>query len=177
MGRSASKIDQGQPGLLLDRDGVLNAERGTYTYRKADLQLLEGVPEQLKRFCDAGFVLVIVSNQSGIAKGIYGHEEVMELDAYLRTILAEKGVNIAGTFYCPHHPSVGHCLCRKPGSLMVERALAKFALDPGRTWMVGDRDRDVEAGTRAGIEAVKIQSNSSLEQVTWIREKVEHGER
>ncbi len=156
----------------MDRDGVINYERGDYTYRKADFQLIEGVTDMVRRFYEAGFALVVVSNQSGIAKGLYGHQEVAVLHDILKREVEEKGGRIEEIFYCPHHPEVGHCLCRKPGSLMVERALAKFALDPEKTWLVGDNQRDIEAAEKAGIKGVRIASNSPLSQVEWLLKEI-----
>lgn len=148
--------------VFLDRDGVLNRERGEHTWRLADFEVLPDVPEALRQAADAGNLLVVITNQSGIGLGLYGHAEVEEVHGYLRTMLAERGIQFADILYCPHHPSRGRCLCRKPGSLLLERAMARHGIDPARSVMIGDRDRDVEAAQGAGVRGVLVEHNSPL---------------
>lgn len=152
----------GKPCLFLDRDGVINRERGEHTWRQADFEVLPGVPAALGYARDAGFALVIISNQSGIGLGLYGHVEVHALHDRLAQELAMAGVRLDGILYCPHHPSGGRCLCRKPGSLLLERAIARHGIDPARSLMIGDRERDVRAAESAGVRGVLIESNGSL---------------
>ncbi|MFN3876417.1 MAG: HAD-IIIA family hydrolase, partial [Flavobacteriales bacterium] len=105
-----------RPALFLDRDGVLNRERGEHTWRRADFEVLPGVPEALAWARDRGHALIVISNQSGIGLGLHGHGEVEALHAVLREAVAAAGARIDDILYCPHHPSRGRCLCRKPGS-------------------------------------------------------------
>lgn len=149
-------------GLLLDRDGVINREIGRHVHRWEDFEILPDVPEFLRRASEWGFRIVIVSNQSGIAKGLYGHGTVRELHRHLVQELEKYGASISGCFYAPHHPSQGNSLFRKPDSLMLERALAKFDIDPDRALFIGDKESDREAGERAGIRTLRIEPNSSL---------------
>src|SRR5690606_26131360 len=96
--------------VFLDRDGVLNHERGKHTWTLEDFEVLPDVPQALKRLQDAGWLLVVITNQSGIGLGLYGHAEVAALHRYLHAMLAEQGVHLTEVYYCPHHPTRGRCL-------------------------------------------------------------------
>jgi D-glycero-D-manno-heptose 1,7-bisphosphate phosphatase len=152
----------GGPLLLLDRDGVLNRERGMHTWTLADFEVLPGVADALRVAAASGFRFAVITNQSGIGLGLYGHGEVQMLHAALRRAMEERGVHLGDILYCPHHPSKGRCLCRKPGSLLVERALFRAGASAGRAWFIGDRDRDMEAAACAGVRGLLIGSNSDL---------------
>lgn len=148
--------------VFLDRDGVLNRERGMHTWTLDDFEILPTVPEALKRAQDAGWRLVVITNQSGIGLGLYGHAEVAVLHTYLHAVLAEHGVQLNAVYYCPHHPSKGRCLCRKPGGLLMERAIAQLDIDAGASVMIGDRERDIEAAASVGVRGVLVASNTPL---------------
>jgi D-glycero-D-manno-heptose 1,7-bisphosphate phosphatase len=150
--------------VFLDRDGVLNRERGEHTWRPEDFEVLPGVPETLARLQQAGWLLIVVSNQSGIGLGLYTKQEVEVLHDYLHARLAEHGVVLDAVYYCPHHPSQGRCLCRKPGSLLLERALARFGASAAGSVFIGDRERDAEAAVAAGVKPVLVASNASLKE-------------
>jgi D-glycero-D-manno-heptose 1,7-bisphosphate phosphatase len=150
------------PLMLLDRDGVLNRERGMHTWTLEDFEVLPGVAEALGAAAASGFRFAVITNQSGIGLGLYGHSEVRTLHAVLRRTLEEHGVVLGDIFYCPHHPSKGRCLCRKPGSLLVERALARAGASAQTAWFIGDRDRDMEAAASAGVRGVLVEANSDL---------------
>jgi D-glycero-D-manno-heptose 1,7-bisphosphate phosphatase len=152
----------GRKAVFLDRDGVLNRERGEHTWRMADFEVLPGVPEALRRLRDAGCLLVVVSNQSGIGLGLYTKVEVEALHDYLSRRLAEAGVALDAVFYCPHHPTQGRCLCRKPGSLLLEKAIARFGIDASASWFIGDRERDAQAAVAAGVRPVLVPANAPL---------------
>ncbi len=148
--------------IFLDRDGVINRERGTHTWRMADFEILPGLPAALRQLQDTGWKLVVITNQSGIALGMYTAADVERLHGYLHAMLAESGVKLTDILYCPHHPEVGRCLCRKPGSLLLEKACARHGIDPARSVMVGDRDRDVQAARAIGMAGVLVASNTPL---------------
>lgn len=152
----------GRPCLFLDRDGVINRERGEHTWRMEDFEVLPDVPAALRYAQGLGHALVVITNQSGIGLGLYGHAEVRALHQRMTAMLAEQGVRLNDVLYCPHHPSVGLCLCRKPGSLLLERAVARHGIDPMRSIMIGDRERDMQAATAIGIRGVLVEANSAL---------------
>lgn len=148
--------------IFLDRDGVINQERGQHTWLLEDFKINPGVVEALSSFQSAGFLLIVISNQSGIARGLYELKDVEFLHAHLSRYLANHGIRLAEIYYCPHHPSQSRCLCRKPDSLMIEKALARFDIDPKQSWLIGDAERDVEAGNKAGVKSIRITPNESL---------------
>ena len=149
--------------ILLDRDGVINQDPGDYTKSLAEFHILPTALEAMKAWYDAGFKLIIITNQGGIAKGKYTHDAVAEIHSHLRLEAASKGAPIADIFYSPHHPNTGQSLSRKPGSLMVERAIARHGLDPERCWMFGDKARDIDCALGAGVpNGVLITPNASL---------------
>jgi D-glycero-D-manno-heptose 1,7-bisphosphate phosphatase len=134
--------------VFLDRDGTLVRDRG-YTHRLEDYELLPGVVGALRRLSDAGFGLAIVTNQSGIGRGLFTLEDYERFERHLEQDLAEQGVSIAGSFFCPHAPGVG-CRCRKPAPELFERAARVLGADLGRSYAIGDARRDAEAALAAG---------------------------
>lgn len=148
--------------VLLDRDGVINRERDGYTYRVEDFTVLHDVVPALKKLQGKGYLLIIISNQSGIAKGVFTIADVEVLHKHLTDQLAKEGIVISEIYYCPHHPEFGSCICRKPDSLMVEKALARFNIDKDRSFFIGDKERDVLAGKKVGVKGILMESNTSI---------------
>lgn len=148
--------------VFLDRDGVINREPGDFVFEQEDFKLNGGLIEALLKLKEAGFIFVVITNQSGIALGRYSHEQAGKIHSILKEQLSAAGVDIAEIYYCPHHPSRGKCLCRKPGSLMVEKAIGRFNIDPSLSFMIGDRERDTEAASAAGVRGILIKTNESL---------------
>lgn len=148
--------------IFLDRDGVVNRERGEYTFAIADFELNEGLVEFCRKAQENNYLLIIISNQGGIAKGLYTLEDVHAVHAFLQKELAKDNVRITDFFICPHHQDYGACLCRKPNTLLLEKAIAKYGLDKQQSFMIGDKERDVEAAKNAGIEGILIESNTDL---------------
>jgi D-glycero-D-manno-heptose 1,7-bisphosphate phosphatase len=145
--------------VFLDRDGVLNDDRADYVYRLEDCIVPEGVAEALQALKKAGYLLIVVTNQAGIAKGLYTSHEVRAIFEYLQSV---SGNVLDDLFYCPHHPQYDSAsLLRKPDSLMLEKAMAKYRIDPALSWMVGDAERDVLAGKKAGVRTIHITSHPS----------------
>ena len=151
--------------VLLDRDGVINRERGTHTWELSEFEILPDVLEAIVALRGKGYVVAVITNQSGIGLGLYGHEDVALLHAYLHRKLKELGTELSDVFYCPHHPTKGKCLCRKPGGLLLERVMARHDVDPTRSCMIGDRDRDVDAASSVGVRGILVEANGSLLQV------------
>lgn len=147
--------------IFLDRDGVINVERG-FTYRLEDFVILPDLIETLQIFLQNGFLLIVVSNQSGVAKGLYTQNDVETIHSFLTNELTKSDIHLSEIYYCIHHPDVSKCICRKPDSLFIEKALARFDIDPSRSFFIGDKDRDVEAAEKAGVPGILIEANSSL---------------
>ena len=152
--------------IFLDRDGTINNNCDHYyIWQKEELLLNPGVTEALAELKARGFMLIVISNQGGISKGEFGLEDVEALHAFLGRILEKEGVSLDEIYYCPHHSMVESCLCRKPSPLMIEKAMARFEIDPAASWMIGDAERDVEAGKAAGLSTILIEPNSDLRNV------------
>ena len=144
--------------VFLDRDGVINKDYVDYVYSADKLEILPGVPEALQALKAAGYLVIVITNQSGIAKGIYTREQMHETH---RLIQEAVGHTIDHIYYAPWHPSVSKCLTRKPGSLMFERAIARFKVDPAASWMVGDKDRDLVPAHKLGIKTIQVDYSDS----------------
>ncbi len=149
-----------KPCIFLDRDGVLNEERGEYTYRLEDFKIIPDVKDTLLNLKNAGYLLIIVTNQAGIAKGIYTEEDVMKCHSYLQN---EIGHLIDDIYISPHHPITTESLLRKPDSLMIEKAIAKHKVDPTKSWLIGDSERDIRAAHKAGVKAIMITKDKLTE--------------
>ncbi|QHV98991.1 D-glycero-alpha-D-manno-heptose-1,7-bisphosphate 7-phosphatase [Spirosoma endbachense] len=146
--------------VFLDRDGVLNEDRTDYVYRVEDFIIPDGVPEALRLLKDAGYLLIVITNQAGIAKGLYTRDDVMACYNYLQE---QCGQVIDDIYYCPHHPKYDtESLTRKPGSLLLEKAMAKYNITPDESWMIGDALRDMQAGKRVGVRTVRIAHEPEL---------------
>ena len=150
--------------VFLDRDGVINVERG-YTHRLEDFVILPDLMEVLQLFQKNGYLLIVISNQSGIAKGLYNQAEVEVLHKYMAEEFGKKGIKLSEIYYCVHHPDVSNCICRKPDSLFVEKALARFNIDASASYFIGDKERDVEAAEKAGVKGILIEANISLKTI------------
>jgi histidinol-phosphate phosphatase family protein len=148
--------------VFLDRDGTLVRDTG-YPHREADYELLPGVPAALRRLADAGFRLAIVTNQSGIGRGLFTAADFERFQARLLADLAAERVRIERTYHCPHRPDEG-CACRKPAPGLLERARDELGADLAASWVVGDGAGDVELAARAGCRgAVRIVANGAGE--------------
>jgi D-glycero-D-manno-heptose 1,7-bisphosphate phosphatase len=143
--------------VFLDRDGVLNRDTG-YVHRHADWAWLPGARAAVARLNRAGFAVIVASNQSGIARGLFDRATVDRLHAAVDRDLAAAGARIDGYYICPHHPDhgAGRCACRKPAPGLLLRAAADHGLDLGRCHLVGDRARDLAAARAAGVAPILV---------------------
>ena len=148
--------------IFLDRDGVINHDPGDYTKNVSEFKILPGVLEAFKLIKSNNYGIILVTNQGGVAKGLYSNADVNKIHSYLKEEASNVGVEIDEIYYAPFHDDFGLSLSRKPGSLMVERGLAKFQLDPKNCILVGDKVRDIESGLKAGVKGIQIDVNGSL---------------
>ncbi|MGI4738277.1 MAG: D-glycero-alpha-D-manno-heptose-1,7-bisphosphate 7-phosphatase [Janthinobacterium lividum] len=139
--------------VFLDRDGVLNKEMGDYVWTPERFHICPGVPESIARLKAAGYYLVVVTNQAGIAKGLYDRADVLACHAILQQAC---NYQLDALYFSESHPSVSESIFRKPDSGMLEKAVARFHLDPAQCWLVGDRARDLEAGARLGVRGILV---------------------
>jgi D-glycero-D-manno-heptose 1,7-bisphosphate phosphatase len=145
-----------QRALFLDRDGVVNRDHG-YVHRVQDVEWIDGIFDLCRAFQSAGYVIAVVTNQAGVARGLYTEAAVVELHRWMTAEFQARGVAIGGFYYCPHHPqgSEAHyakvCDCRKPAPGMLLRAQRELGLDLAASVMIGDRESDIEAARAAGL--------------------------
>lgn len=152
--------------VFLDRDGVLNKELGDYVCKLEDFKVLEHNFGVLKELQSRGYLLIVITNQGGLAKAWYTEETLGKMHERLRKIYADQGIQLTEIYYCRHHPEYnGKCLCRKPGSLMLEKAVARFGIDASASYFIGDRERDVIAGEAAGLKGILIDSDQPITEV------------
>lgn len=149
----------GRPALFLDRDGTLIEDVG-YPRDPRQVRPLPGAAAALRRLARAGFALVIVSNQSGVGRGLFGRAEADAVHAEVVRRFAQLGVAFEGAFYCYHAPDEG-CACRKPAPGLLLRATAELGLDPGRSFMIGDKPIDIEAGVAAACRGVRLGAGAA----------------
>jgi D-glycero-D-manno-heptose 1,7-bisphosphate phosphatase len=149
--------------IFLDRDGLINDNSiAYYIHKKEDFKINPGVIKCLKAFFDKGYILIIITNQGGIARKEYNNSDVELLNEFLNQTLKKEGIKITEIYHCPHHSSVSKCLCRKPASLLFEKAMAKYNIDKAQSFMIGDSERDIVAAENAGIKGIKVGSNLDL---------------
>lgn len=142
--------------VFLDRDGVINRERGDYTYKVEDFEIIKGVYEALNVLKSRGYLIIVITNQAGISRKIFTRKDMKECHRYMQKKLDYM---IDDIFYCPYHPDQTASLCRKPDSLMFERAIAKYHIDHSASWMAGDKERDLIPAKKTGIKTIFINND------------------
>jgi D-glycero-D-manno-heptose 1,7-bisphosphate phosphatase len=149
--------------VFLDRDGTINVER-EYLHSAADFEFIPGAPQAIRLLNDAGFLVIVATNQSGVARGYYDESAISRLHRHLDAELARFGAAIDGYYICPHHPEyatdrVGKlCGCRKPEAGMLIKAANDFSLDLVSSYLIGDKLSDVEAGLNAGCRPILVRT-------------------
>ncbi|MNK05974.1 D-glycero-alpha-D-manno-heptose-1,7-bisphosphate 7-phosphatase [compost metagenome] len=150
--------------IFLDRDGVLNHEINDYITKLEDFEILTYQIAPLKRLHDEGYLLIIITNQGGIAQKRYTEEALAEMHKGLYASFEAQGALITHAYYCKHHPTVsGDCDCRKPKSGMLLEAIATYDIDPAQSVMIGDKQRDVEAANGAGVKGILIAPDEQID--------------
>lgn len=137
---------------FFDRDGTINVNYG-HVYKPADLTFVEGTPEVIRKYNDAHIPVIVVTNQAGIAKGMYTEADMHRFNSYMNRCLREKyNAHIDAFYFCPHHPDyTGECDCRKPKPGMFFRAAKEWNIDLSKSIMYGDKESDKQAAEQAGI--------------------------
>ena len=158
--------------IFLDRDGTINVEKD-YIYKSEDLVFEEGTIEALKTFKNLGYILIVISNQSGIARGYFTEEDLNIFNNNMNEILKKNGVEITEFYCCPHHPDgIGEykkvCECRKPNNKMIEDAIKKYNIDREKSYMVGDKTSDIGAGLKSNLKTVLVKTGYGLKDMEKI---------
>lgn len=152
-----------RPAAFLDRDGVLNVDHG-YVYKPEQLEWIADAPQAVRLLNEAGYLVCVITNQSGVARGYYDEAAVKAFHAHMQSRLADAGAHIDAFYYCPHHPDGAvealaiRCQCRKPGTGMFEQAARDWPIDIARSFMIGDKDDDMTAAAAFNIRGVKFNA-------------------
>jgi D-glycero-D-manno-heptose 1,7-bisphosphate phosphatase len=147
--------------VFLDRDGTINEESG-YLHRIEDCRFIPGAVNAVSALSAAGFLVIVVTNQSGIARGYYSEHDLDMLHKYMQQVVVTAGGSIQGWYHCPHHPDYrtdsSECNCRKPLPGMLLKAAEDFGIDLESSWMIGDKVADVDAGLKAGCRTIMVRT-------------------
>ena len=152
-----------RPAAFLDRDGVLNADRG-YVYRPDQLEWIADAPEAVRLLNEGGYYVIVITNQSGVARGYYNESAIHQVHAHMQDRLRAQGAHIDAFYYCPHHPEGAvkefavRCRCRKPGTGMLDQAAHEWPIDLRRSFLIGDKDADMAAAAAFKIRGIKFNS-------------------
>lgn len=156
----------GNKAVFLDRDGTINKDK-QYLYKVSEFEYLKGAVEGLKALSDMGYLLVVVTNQSGIARGYYTEQEYWKLDAWMRADLLDKGIKVAESYYCPHLPGgcvaeyAKECECRKPKTGLFWRAADDLGIDMNCSFAVGDKPRDLSICEESGVKGILLSDKAN----------------
>ena len=146
-----------QKAIFLDRDGVVNVEKD-YLYKIEDFEFIDGLFEALQYLKSLGFLFFVITNQSGIGRGYYQEEDFLNLTKWMIEQFQQKGIEISQVEYCPHSPEV-ECNCRKPKTGMIEKIAQNFQIDFENSWIIGDKESDIECGINSGIRnTIQVRS-------------------
>ena len=154
--------------VFLDRDGTINIDK-EYMYKINDFEFILGAVEAIKKMNSLGYKVIVVTNQSGIARGFYLEKDLIYLHDFIQIQLSLNGAVIDAFYYCPHHPEATvekyriDCNCRKPKKGLFERAIAEHGIDVKQSWAVGDRLRDVTPANELGISTALVSSDGKRE--------------
>ena len=146
--------------IFLDRDGVINTDTG-YVYKIEDFKIIDGVFEACLEFKKLGFDIIVVTNQSGINRGYFTLNDFHKLNKYMKKEFLKNKIEILNIFYCPHKPE-DKCKCRKPEMGMITKALELYDIDLENSWMIGDKESDIQLALKANIKNKILISSSYL---------------
>lgn len=154
----------GKRAVFLDRDGTLIEDPG-FLSKAEDVRLLPGAAQSLARLNAAGLPAIVVTNQSGIARGLLTAEQYSAAELHLDELLGQQGARVDAHYFCPHHPDItGPCECRKPGVLLYRRAAEQLEIDLASSWWIGDRVRDVEPAQTLGGRGILVLTGAGKEE-------------
>ncbi len=163
----------GNKAIFLDRDGTINIEKN-YLYKVSDFEYKDGALEALKVLADIGYLLVIVTNQSGIARGYYTEEDYLKLNRWIEEDLAQRNIKIAGSYYCPHLPNgvvpqyAKECDCRKPKTALFWKAARDLNIDMDKSFAIGDKERDLSICNESGVRGILLSENDYESEVYMV---------
>jgi D-glycero-D-manno-heptose 1,7-bisphosphate phosphatase len=147
--------------VFFDRDGVINRERADHVKTVEELEILPNVAESVRLLKDAGFLVVVITNQSAVNRGLMNHNNIKEIHSTIQKYLERNGTYIDGFYYCPHRPDE-NCDCRKPKAGLLLQAAYELKIDLKSSWMIGDKKSDLQSAKLAGCKAIIISVNMGL---------------
>ena len=156
--------------IFLDRDGIINIDK-SYLYKIEDFEFCDGVFKALKHLQALGYILIVVTNQSGIARGYYSEDDFLKLTSWMLKEFEKQGITISKVYHCPHKPE-DNCTCRKPSTGMFKKADSDFGIDFKNSWMIGDKKSDIEAGQNAGIKNTIFINSSTCKEAKYSVKKI-----
>ena len=155
-----------QKAIFLDRDGVINKELGDYVCKFEDFEILNHNYEALNELQNRGYIILVATNQGGLAKGWYTEETLTQMHDHLRADYLAHGIKILDFYYCPHHPKfTGECDCRKPKPGLLLRGIKEHNLEASACYFIGDKPTDVEAATAAGVIGIQIKIDQPIGEI------------
>jgi len=172
-----SLLIQKKPALFLDRDGVINLEKN-YLHKQEDFEFIDGIFDLCQYYMAKGYYIIVVTNQSGIARGYYSEMDFKSLTFWMIDAFDAKGVKIDQVYHCPHHPDIsGECECRKPKPGMLLKAAKDLNIDLENSLLVGDSERDIQAAYAAGLKEAylftpEVQETSATKNIHSLKELI-----
>jgi len=163
-----------RPAIFLDRDGTINVEKH-YLHRVEDWEWIPGSVKAIREFNKAGYLVVVISNQAGIARGLFSEDAVLRLHNHVNMMLAKHGARIDSYFFCPHHPEYGNtrqCLCRKPLPGLIHEAQMALGIDLKKSWMIGDKLSDIRAGWASGVRGIMVATGYGKTEAVKLEQNV-----
>ena len=160
----SDKENLSHPALFLDRDGVINIDHG-YVYKKEDFEFSKGIFDLVKLFTSKGYLIFVVTNQSGIGRGYYSEKDFLILNQWMLNKFKQKGIHIEQVLYCPHKPNT-NCKCRKPNTALIEEILENHNIDLSKSYLIGDKQSDIDLTVNAGIKYSIYIGNEKINNCT-----------
>jgi len=157
--------------VFLDRDGVINKERKDYVKSVQEFQILDKIPKAIKMLKEEGFLVIVITNQSAINRGLISIETLNEIHNYLQKILKENNTSIDDFYFCPHRPDE-NCQCRKPNPEMLVKAAQEHNIDMNQSFMIGNSLTDIQAAEKSGCKGILLNQNQTLLELVTDRIKV-----
>ena len=158
--------------VFVDRDGTINVD-GPYLADPDKFEMYPGVGEGIKKLKENGFKIIVITNQSGIARGYFTEDDLAKVHDKMKKEFQKFNVELDGIYYCPHHPD-GNCNCRKPKTELFEKAIKEHDIDVKKSYTVGDKIQDVEAGKKIGVKTILIPVSNTSEEIVGLKNRVEY---
>lgn len=147
--------------IFLDRDGIINEKRDDYVKSVKELEIFPDIVDSIKKFKELGYLVIVITNQSAINRGLTSHRHIKEIHEAIQNYLNKNQTSIDKFYYCPHRPDEA-CHCRKPKPGLLLHAIEDFNIDTRSSWVIGDSESDILAGKEVGCRTLKIEKNSNL---------------